>query len=324
MSELGESELSEILEDLISEENLKLNGNEYFYISNKKPKRTRKIEIDKIPIPRFHIDDLLTDEYERHIYNNLPQKLQDKVYRYIVVIKNAGGNNKLALNTFLVEFGKRYPKYKIPSSTFHRLNRLYQKEGLQGIIPKHRSRNFEIPPYKNQPVETSTCDNKFELKEMIAKVKNSDLYMPVLLVASLGLKPEEIEPLYWNDINIENSEINIDKIMVNGEIIKYNTEPPRRICKMPPTLCTILKEEKEKIIRIFGCITDKKLQAITNEEGLTFEILRSNYIKDLINHQIPLDIISKRLGFCNVDDFMKDYGNLVNETFIDTYDPLAM
>lgn len=323
MSELEEAQLTEILNTLISENNLKLNGSEYFYISNKKTKKvTRKIEIDKIPVPQFHIDDLLLNDTEKKIYNNLSENVKNKVYKYLVVLKNAGEINGVSLKTFLLEFEKRYPKYKMALSTFHRLRKLYQENGLLGIIPKHRFRE----PIKNNLPSTPTDKNKFELLSTIQQVKGSDLYLPVLLVVSLGLKIAEVEPLYWSDIDTENSEINIDKMMFNGEIIKYTDKPQKRICKIPTTLSGILKEEKEKVIRMFGSITDKKLRLITNNEELSFDILRKNYIRDLIEHKIPISIISDRLGFCSTREFMEYYGDLVDRTDvdIDSYDPLAM
>lgn len=144
MSELSEKEIASILNSLVSEQYLKLNGNEYFYLI-KKDKIGRGVasnfDIKKFPVPDFEIEDLLSNEKEISQYNMLSKNLKEKVYKTLVLIKCAGDLGGNQLENFLLEFGTKYPKFKTAFSAFHRRRRLYLEEGLQGIIPKYGINN---------------------------------------------------------------------------------------------------------------------------------------------------------------------------------------
>lgn len=497
MVELDEVKTIEILNALIDNGCLKQNKEEYFFIASVKtnlnePKNQKR----KIPDTLPNIEDLITSEEDLKLYHQLSNNEKETVYKYLVLIKTAGDLGGVALESFLLKFGKKYPKLQMAYTTFYKKRSLYSQGGFKAIIPKrgfnsgktvvtaeqyntfktlylspdaltadecvrkmekaglfqndiipasitferklkkeftktqifyfrkrptfgsqilnqiaelnnqkyksfidganaflnseyiktlnqqkaicsgiknhlipyfkqykfsdinedtlrqfkkdmlssglspaslsrlviylkyivegYSTETIEIQTYKKANATTLGLKNKYELITTVNKVKYSDLYLPVLLVVSLGLKLPEVEALNWDDIDLMNKEIKIDKIMLNGKLIKYRKNHQKRICKIPSTLCNVLKAEKAKAMKMFGNITNEELKTITNESNLSFDTLRDSYIKDLIDNKIPLNLIAKRLGFCHTNEFLEHYENLIDKTLLDNYDPLKI
>ncbi|WP_207305313.1 tyrosine-type recombinase/integrase, partial [Clostridioides difficile] len=92
--------------------------------------------------------------------------------------------------------------------------------------------------------------NREETLLLIEKLKDSLIEIPILLMLLLGLRIGEVAGLRWSDVNLDNSIININQILIyaNSKITfkEPKTAKSKRALSVPKELVEKLKIEKLK------------------------------------------------------------------------------
>ncbi|WP_227823524.1 hypothetical protein [Clostridioides sp. ZZV15-6383] len=85
---------------------------------------------------------------------------------------------------------------------------------------------------------------------LIEKLNNSIIEMPILLILLLSLRIGEVAGLRWSDVDLDNSIININQILIYANIkITFKepkTEKSKKTLSVPKELIEKLKIEKLK------------------------------------------------------------------------------
>lgn len=104
---------------------------------------------------------------------------------------------------------------------------------------------------------TATVLTADELNTLLKGLENNEIYLPVLLSSTLGLRRGEVLGLKWSAIDFENNLMHINHTVIRaiekGENIyirqdKTKTEGSNRTIPMPPLLASVLRREKRKQI----------------------------------------------------------------------------
>ena len=125
LSELEEGELEKILQNLISEEIIKKVGDEYVYIlpliaeahkKSKKKNKLKKYNSIKRDLRAFSTEipkkeKVFRNEKEIEQFNSIPDYAKKFVFKYLTLMKAAGGLGGKALQLFLKNFAESNPGY---------------------------------------------------------------------------------------------------------------------------------------------------------------------------------------------------------------------
>ncbi|HYE09860.1 MAG TPA: site-specific integrase, partial [Patescibacteria group bacterium] len=113
----------------------------------------------------------------------------------------------------------------------HRVLRkaLYNAEKMQ-LIQRNPADFVELPKLKKY--KANVYDEN-QVKALLGAAKDADMYLPILLAVSLGLRLGEVFGLQWKDINFDNNTIIIQRALslINKKLIFHEpkTEKSNRI-----------------------------------------------------------------------------------------------
>ncbi len=85
---------------------------------------------------------------------------------------------------------------------------------LKELYPSLDVNGVKLPQARKHEIIIPSVD---EVNRIIEAVKDTELYLPVLLGAFLGLRRSEIFALTWDDIDLQNGIITIDKAIVRDK-----------------------------------------------------------------------------------------------------------
>lgn len=171
-----------------------------------------------------------------------------------------------------------------------------------------------------------------EVCKLLNAVKNTNIYLPVLIGISTGMRRGEILGLTWNNIDFENSFIRIVQTLLptkNGlQLLPPKTNTSNRIISIPPTLKNILKEYKNKTSCNFVCYNEfgelinpsylnHKFKQVLEDNNLPlirFHDLRHSHASLLLSQGVQAKVISERLGHSNINITMDLYSHIYDAT----------
>lgn len=105
-----------------------------------------------------------------------------------------------------------------------------------------------LPKKKKTEIKIPTQE---DVQKILNYVKDTDMELPLLLAACLGLRRSEIIGLKWDKIDFENKTIRIDTAVVFGKDSKFVEKKPKsaagyRTLTVAPSIMDVLLREKAK------------------------------------------------------------------------------
>lgn len=185
--------------------------------------------------------------------------------------------------------------------------------------------------------------NEEQIKDMFKALKDSNIYIPVLLAVGLGLRRGEALGLQWNDVDFEKQTINIVRIILyaDNQVISHEpkTETSKRVIVAPSSIMAELKGHREKqneTKKIMGevyqgnnlvsCYDDGHPYNPTTFSGLfakalekhklqhiRFHDLRHTNATVILKHNIPAKVASERLGHATIGITLDLYSHVLKE-----------
>lgn len=186
--------------------------------------------------------------------------------------------------------------------------------------------------------------NDIEITKLIKAIKNTDLYIPVMIGIATGMRRGEILGLIWDNVDLEHGTIRITQALYPTKeglvILPPKTETSIREIGIPLTLINILKNhkyEQDKIKQRLGqnyinndlvcCSIEGKpihhtklnhnFNNLLKQNNLTlirFHDLRHSHASLLMKENTPIKAISERLGHSNVNITLNLYSHIYKET----------
>lgn len=205
------------------------------------------------------------------------------------------------------------------------------------IIAENPVQNIEIKTEKAKKVKVALT--KSELSDLLKKIKNNKLRLMSMIAAKCGLRISEIMGLTWNDIDLKNCMMKINKQWKKDEdgIYKFGSlksKNSNREVPIPPDLIQELKNYKsaQKIININDRVFNYKSRehmsstfcSTYRKAGYKISIheLRHTYGTMLIANGLDFKTVAKLMGddvkqtldtYSHVnDDMMNNAKDIIN------------
>lgn len=185
-------------------------------------------------------------------------------------------------------------------------------------------------PKKVKKQITIPSDEDVEL--LLSNVKETALYIPVLMASELGMRRGEICAVTWDDIDFNKQFININKAMVRDEFGTYvikstKTYESTRIIRLTKNLVDVLtnKQGTDGKARIVGLTPNElsdRFASVINRIGVkhfSFHSLRHYNASVMLKLGMPDKYVMERGGWSNTT-IMKD---VYQHTFADQKDKYA-
>lgn len=203
----------------------------------------------------------------------------------------------------------------------------------------------ELPKKKEY---IGTAYNQAQLREMLSKVTNTPIELPVHLAAYLGLRREEIVGLRWDNVDLENRILYVSEVRLHvgkEDIVKApKTSKSRRSLSIPDVLHVMLikhKQRQEELKEMLGpeyinsgyvYVHDNgkpyRVNSITEQFGrfldknklpkIRLHDLRHTFASLLNDAGVNLKSISEALSHSDIGTTSKIYTHLFDKTHKDT------
>ena len=104
------------------------------------------------------------------------------------------------------------------SSAYNIVNAALKKAKITGMISSNPCEGVELPKLKQYKAEIYDTDG---IQAVLTVTKDTDMYLPVLLCLTLGLRRGELCALRWEHIDFQTQVIHIreNTVLANGKII---------------------------------------------------------------------------------------------------------
>lgn len=192
------------------------------------------------------------------------------------------------------------------------------KYGLFISVMKKYSENRNFDVKMPQRAKSSLyIPEKSEIEQLLEYVKDTEYEIPIMLAALCGLRRGEIFALTWNDVNLKERFITIDKALgkVEGG---YEVKSPKsyagyRDVTIPDRLYGVLQKRKKSKLPLIALNInrmEKNFPVILKRAGLQkfrFHDLRHYFASVLVTLGIPDIYAIKLIGHSTTDFLRKNY-----------------
>lgn len=202
------------------------------------------------------------------------------------------------------------------------------------LVVRNVADNVEVPK-KNK--YNATILNSEQLGKLIEVIKDTYIYIPVMIAISTGMRRGEVLGLTWENIDLENATLRVVQAIYptqNGLVVlPPKTKTSIRKISLPPTLVAILKEHKNncKNDNNYVCTLEdgnlvspsslnhrfKQILKDNNLPSIRFHDLRHSHASLLLSQGVQAKVISERLGHSNINITMDLYSHIYEATNIE-------
>jgi integrase len=223
----------------------------------------------------------------------------------------------------------------------HRVLRkaLYNAEKMQ-LIQRNVADFVELPKLKK--FKSGVYDEN-QVKALLKVAKENDMYLPILLAVSIGLRLGEVFGLQWKDIDFRDNTIVIQRSLslINRKLVFHEpkTEKSNRVIVVSDTIineleCQQEKQKESKSIMgqayndydLVNCYDDglpinpsnytHRFAKLLKRNGLPhirFHDLRHTNATLMLKQNIPAKVASERLGHSTVSITLDLYSHVLRE-----------
>ena len=226
------------------------------------------------------------------------------------------------------EFSYSISKYSNStiSKTFMLLKKAFEIAEDRKLIKKDILKNYKKPKSskKDKNIIAFTID---EQKELIKLIPKSKYYHQYIIALNTGMRMGEINALHYNDINLEEKTININKTVSRGEnyqnFINDTTKTKNGIRIIPinailyPILKEFIKDKQNKYLFselkvISTGQVNSELKRLTNNNNYNTHMLRHTYATRCIEAGVQAVVLKKLLGHSDI--------SITLNTYVDVFD----
>lgn len=189
---------------------------------------------------------------------------------------------------------------------------------LRQARPDLDMRAIHIPRRPRQEIEIPTTA---EVQKMITGAKDTDLYIPLLLAAFMGLRRSEICGLMWKDVDVKKRQLHIHSAVVRGEAGAYQTKQPKtaagdRILAIPKSVADALAESRNLDPRVTQLTPDaitRRFERLLDKLKMRYRFhdLRHFHASMMIAAGAPNKYIIADMGHASMDMVNRVYGHIM-------------
>lgn len=194
---------------------------------------------------------------------------------------------------------------------------------LRYYIPELPPMNLKYPPQKKKKVELPPLS---KIQELLDHIRDTDLYLPVLMMITLGLRKSELLGLRYEDISGEY--LTINRVMICGSDYKPTikdtpkTAAGMRTIAIPPKILDLISDkqktsESDYIITMSTQYLSRHLIAAEKEIGIdppiTAHKFRHYSVSILHALNVPKSYGMRRIGHITEEMYDRRYDHEIPE-----------
>lgn len=157
-----------------------------------------------------------------------------------------------------------------------------------------------MPMKERKEIVIPTTD---EVNDIIKLSKGTDLYLPILFGALLGMRRSEVCALTWDDIDLKNKTVRVDEALVLDEYNSFvrkktKTTNSKRTLALPQQIIDAMPEPPSPIISLTPKDISRKFGRLVMTRGykFTFHGLRHYNASVMLKLGIPDKYAMERMG----------------------------
>lgn len=301
------------------------------------------------------LKDFITEWYEKHITKtmsiNTISNYKSRIETHIIPYLGNMQLNKIKVTDvqsfyyYLIDNGLKSSTAKKVIETLTRCFKYALKMRLVSFIP------CDIEYFKDDSENKIKAWNEDELSYFLNEIKDTYLYLPVLVASLTGLRIGELCGLRWENVDLDNNRLYIKEQVLNDKISKkliltdiLKTSKSNRVITIPDFLKNILQDHKPDYminkVNDFVILSrnntmcnprnlsmdftknvakyTKPIEELTNAPinykqllKLSFHDLRHTHATILLKHGENVKVISERLGHTSIKITLDTYSHVL-------------
>ena len=233
--------------------------------------------------------------------------------------------------------------------TYNNINAAMKKAVVLRMIPYNPCEGVTLPKIKRYKAKVYDVEMIHKLLDV---AKGTDMYLPILLCVTLGLRRGELLALRWENVDLENKVLKIRSNMVRGEkdyLIKApKSEAGVRDLKLGDEVVAVLREERARYMSdLFKQGADfqnlnfvirqadgaplrpdsmsqkwRRFLEVNNLPLIRFHDLRHSNATALIQAGVNPKVVQQRLGHADVNITLNTYTHVLPEMEVEAVEKL--
>lgn len=189
---------------------------------------------------------------------------------------------------------------------------------LRPVRPDLDMRLIRLPKQRKREMQIPTTD---DVQRMITAAKGTELYIPLLLAALMGLRRSEICGLRWSDVDLRRHTLHVHSAVVRGESSAYEAKGPKteagdRVIPIPSALVPVLKAARTldaNVTRLTPDAITRRYERLMSTLGLSYRFhdLRHYHASAMIAVGAPDKYICADMGHATMDMVRRVYGHVM-------------
>ena len=191
---------------------------------------------------------------------------------------------------------------------------------LRACRPDLNMRLIRLPKQHRHEMEIPTTE---QVQILIDDAKGTDMFLPILMAAVLGMRRSEICGLRWTDVDLKRRTIHIHAAVVRGESGAYETKGPKtdagdRTISIPSSLIPAFRQSRTLSPSVTALTPDaitRRYERMTKRLNIPgrFHDLRHYHASVMLAAGAPNKYICSDMGHASMEMVNRVYGHIMKD-----------
>lgn len=191
---------------------------------------------------------------------------------------------------------------------------------LRQVRPDLDMRLVRVPRQTRKEIQIPSTE---QVQQMITAAKDTDLYIPLLLAALMGLRRSEICGLTWSDVDLKQATLHVHAAVVRGDLGTYQSKAPKtaagdRVLAIPSALVKPLAAARTldpHVTRLTPDAITRRYERLLEKLGMSFRFhdLRHYHASVMLSVGAPDKYITADMGHATMDMVRRVYGHVMED-----------
>ena len=191
---------------------------------------------------------------------------------------------------------------------------------LRQVRPDLNMRLIRLPKQRRHEMEIPSTE---QVQILINDARGTDMYLPILMAAILGMRRSEICGLKWSDVDLKRNTIHIHSAIVRGENGAYETKGTKtdagdRTIPIPASLVPAFRQARTLGPMVTTLTPDaitRRYERMTQRLGIPgrFHDLRHYHASVMIAAGAPNKYICADMGHASMEMVNRVYGHVMRD-----------
>ena len=208
--------------------------------------------------------------------------------------------------------------------------RALEKAVKENLISQNPAVGCKLPPIKREEMKILSRET---MQKVLIQAKEENYYELFLLEFATGLRLGELTALQWDDLDLNNGELRINKqaTIIGSEVVitEPKTKAAIRTLVLPPQVVNVFREYKARVnskwlfpspkkedMPLRPSVVHQRLHRILDHAGcerVRFHDLRHTFATNALAHGMDIKTLSTILGHVSSATTLNTYSHITDE-----------